>query len=378
MDRLIFRCSELDRTLSCNGSITLAPMVDKRESEEGQEGTLLHAMAAQELVTQHGAVGTVERHTPTLHNRWIAEFYVRHIISTAPPTWGMEVECALEQDFTRFTLTGHIDCIAVSPDATEAIGYDLKTGYNAVDIAEENEQIAGYCVELVAAYPTLRKVTFYIVQPRNDEDDGHPRVSCLTLEGDQLAQVVAGFERRMNAAIDNARELNSGIKQCRFCPVSLQCPALRADLAIMKLQLTDSLAAITRTPNDAQLGDWVCTARTLAPVTKAAEELIHSRLDATECVVAGNGTVITRKMSKGSIEVLDPVKFYQSAKEQLVTDERIARVFRPSKMALIDELAEALDIPKTGANGVTSTSMYDAHYGPLTKQSPRRILQFNG
>lgn len=378
--KLSFRCSELDRTLLCNGSMQLVPLVDKRESEDGVEGTALHAISAKRLIVEYGAVGDpgeTPKVAATGFPKWISDYYVRHVAETAPKTWGIECECALEEEFSRFTLTGHIDCVAISPDATEVIGWDLKTGYNPVDAAESNEQIAGYLVLLKAAYPQLQRATFFVIQPRNDEDDGFPRVSSLVLEGGMLVRVTAGFEARMNAAIGNASELNSGMKQCRFCSVGIQCPALKQDRDMAKLTMTqEAIAAINRQPNDDQLVEWVSVMRTLKPAAEAAEAALHVRLDATECVVGG-GMTVTRKVQKGSIEVLDPVAIYRSAKEQLVTDERMAAAFKVSKSKLIDQLAEALNVAKTGAKGVTAASIWDAHFAVHCRQGERRLLQFS-
>ena len=88
-----------------------------------------------------------------------------------PDGWSLEVEVPLAYEFQfekpvpyrhrrwvdgapvirsrlagGFVLSGHIDSCSINPDATEAIGWDLKTGYDPVDPADQNWQILGYAV----------------------------------------------------------------------------------------------------------------------------------------------------------------------------------------------------------------------------------------
>mgnify|MGYP001547157106 FL=1 len=53
----VIRSSSLDRVLSCNGSLTLVPLVAARQGTEGDEGTDLHQKTAFRIVTTLGATG---------------------------------------------------------------------------------------------------------------------------------------------------------------------------------------------------------------------------------------------------------------------------------------------------------------------------------
>lgn len=378
----ILRCSSLDRILACPGSMVLVERVDARDGDEvTHEGTALHANAAIRLVVEYGATmepdPTPKKVVDIRHSKWIADFYIRHIAETVPPAWSMECEAALAYEFDRFTLSGHIDCVAISPDGTEAVAFDLKTGYLPVDIAENNWQLLGYACLLKRAYPSLNKVTFWIVQPRNDEDDGYPRTSSACLEGERLENALPTLEGKINTALDNQEWLETGPTQCKYC-IGCSCPAIREEQKLMRLKLTpEVLAQIKRTPDDATLGDFVVVGRMLSKPLEDAEKILHERLDTHEVVVAGSGTTITRKLTKGSYEITEPVGFLKAVRALLPEDESIARTYKPSVTKLKDEIADKMAIPKTGKSAVTSESVFDAHLRPLVVQKERRILQFN-
>lgn len=289
------------------------------------------------------------------------------------------VEVELEHEFNRWINRGHLDWLAISPDVTQAKGGDYKTGRIPVDPAHNNEQAFSYLCLVKLNWDTVRCVDFDLIQPRLTEDDEFERISTVRVEGRALELAPAALDARACQALDRPMDLDSGPKQCRWCPLmfTLQCPALRKDRDMAKLTMTqEAVAAIRRQPNDDQLVEWVSVMRTLKPAAEAAEEALHQRLDTTECVV-GAGMTVTRKLQKGSIEILDPVAIFNSAREQLVTDERMAAAFKVSKSRLIDQLAEALNVAKTGAKGVTANSIWDAHFAIHTKQGERRLLQFS-
>ena len=373
------RSSSLDRVLSCPGSLTLVPLVAPRVGDEGNEGTDLHAKTAFRLVATLGATGpdSLKGYTykPGGIADWISDFCYNAVKENTPDGWSLECEAELSQEFDRFILTGHPDVVALNPEVTEFKIDDFKTGYAPVDIAEMNWQLLAYAVLLKAAYPTLRKGQVRILQPRNDEDDGFPRISEAFIE--DIDAATAGLEARINAAIDNAMTVNSGQSQCRWCPVGIQCPALQLDLDIMKVQLTPAtLAAIKAQPNDAQLGDWVITARTLNRPTEDAEKLLHERLDKVPALVAGCGTQITRKVQRGSWTWPDPLKTYQAVKALLPSEASQAKAFRPSTTMIKDQIAETFGCPKTGKAPTTAEGLFTAHVAPTGVQGTRNLLVF--
>ena len=135
---------------------------------ESSEGVYLHWLTHDRMKTELGAVGELGPKPPATpgiaFSHWISDFYFSVVKETVPADWSIEVEAALAYEMplareimvpvvergqlrmepcNSFTLSGHIDCLAMSPDGTRAIGFDLKTGYDPVDIAEYNWQILG-------------------------------------------------------------------------------------------------------------------------------------------------------------------------------------------------------------------------------------------
>lgn len=399
------RASSLDRVLSCPGSLTVNAVVKPREGDDGDEGTFCHWISAQRIKTEMGAIGDIgaQPRGPFPHSTWISDYYVRHVMEVTPADYSLECEAALAYEFTAdapkrirtiewlpgprpvpllrvgayagFILSGHIDCLALSPDATHAIGWDLKTGYDPVDCADSNWQILGYCVLLKRAYPGLLSVTFYIVQPRNDEDEGYERISVVTIT--DLDAATATLATKIADAISRPLELNTTIKGCKFC-VGCSCPAIRAEQEKMKLTMTEeALAGLKAEPDDETLAEFAIGAKLLAKPTEDAKAILNARLDKVEQIVGADGTIITKQIQKGAWKVNDEQAFFRAMREVLPSDEQLARVTKPSMTALKDEIAKAMNVPKTSKNGVSAASVFDSTFAPLATQGVRQLVQFS-
>lgn len=371
------RCSSLDRLILCPGSRTLEERVEKRDSGEGDEGTEVHAHIAMKLISDFGANG--EPSTTQLAsagNEWLVGFCVREVAEKLPDNWSLEVEAPLAYAFDKFTLSGHIDTLAVSPDATEAIAWDWKTVYNAVDVAEFNEQACGYIALLKRAYPSLRKVTFYIVQPRVDEETGFQRVSSVTVETTDA--FMNNFERRIERSLAHWEWLETGPKQCRFCPAQLQCPALIAERELMKMKLTEAqLADITKLPDDKTIASWVLSMKAMEAPAETAKEIAKERIAQLGFITAEDGTNISVKETAGAYEVTNPAEF-QRALLTMIPIEELANVTKPSMGKVKDKIAEVMDIPKTGKKApITAEGLFDAKLRMHCQQGTRKVLQFS-
>jgi len=377
------RCSELDQFLACPGSLKIKSIVKPRQGDDGAEGTLIHALIAGKLFHELGAscFDFTFDPPPAMPRRyaheWLVNFCFQEVKTIAPPEWPLAAEVALAYEFERFNLSGHIDCLALSPDATEAIGWDWKAVYVAVDSADMNEQVLGYIVLLKRAYPCLKKVTFYIVQPRVSEEDGFERVSQVTVEfGADVDEVIFAFAQRINAALDRADELNAGRKQCRFC-VGCSCPELQRLQHELLMKLTPQMIArLKAEPDDALLGDFVVNAKILAQPTEDAEEMVKARLESTGFLDAGCGTRITRKVTKGAYKVLDSVSFYRELRTLIPADDKRASVLSYSVTRIKDGIAEVMDIPKTGKASITAEGVFDAKLRPYVEQGTKTQLLF--
>lgn len=395
---MVLRCSELDRILACPGSMTLNAIVAHRQGDEGAEGTCLHHMAHSRMVSELGATGDPGP-TPVIpaslpFSVWLADYYYNFVYENTPGDWSLEVECALAFKFSEamlppdgkipegvkqsgFVLSGHIDAVAISPDATEAIGFDLKTGYDPVDVAEQNYQVLGYAVLLTRAYPTLRKITFHIVQPRNDEDEGFQRVSSVTIEGGVLESAPTSLENQINAALANSMHVSTSPRACKWCSAAIQCPAQIELRRKMNATLTpEMLQRIKSDLDDATLGDWIISGRVLNRPLEDANKLADERIAANGQLIAGDGTQITIKEEKGSYTFPDPGAFYQATREIITDDAKYAATVKPSITKLKDAIAEAMSLPKTSKKGASAASVFDDRFRPLVVQGVRKIKVF--
>ncbi len=385
------RCSELDRVLACPGSMVLTKLVAPREGDESLEGNALHHDAAIRIVRDLGGSAPdflpepVSEWPSLRFSKWIVDYYVRHVAENVPEGWSLEVEVPLSYEFDGFILSGHIDCLAISPDGTEAIGWDLKTGYDPVDAAEQNWQMLGYIVLLKRAYPALKKCTFFVVQPRNDEDEGFQRISSVVVantamepnDDDALMQNAEYLALRIRQAISSSMELSSGRTQCKWCSAATQCPALKANRDLMKLTLTpELLATIKATPDDATLADWVLASKTLSRPMEDAEVLAKERIAANGSIASRDGTVISVKTTKGSYTCHDKPGMFAAVKE-LLPEEKLALAAKFSMTELRTQVAEHMHVPLSGKSAYNATNIVEAKTGPFQTQGERKIFVFS-
>lgn len=377
-----WRASSLDRNLLCNGAPTLEARVAPRPGTEGDMGTFLHWLAHSKLKTEHGAVGEIGD-SPAIppaieFNAWIADYYVRFIRETVPDTWALECEVYLVEEFDRFILSGHIDDCAINADATEAIIFDLKTGRDPVDPADNNDQIFGYFCLLLRAYPTLRKISAYIVQPLADEDSGEQRISGpAVIEGAVLDSAVAVLERRVGAALDNAMELNSSPRACRWCRVATQCPVILAERELMKLKLTpEAIERVKATPDDVALADWTVASRVLQRPMDDAVGAAKERLKTVGILTSSEGVSITAKTGPGVWKYPRPVETLAALRRHLPTDEKLAPVLGFSLTKAVDAIAEAKGIPKKAKVGECAEGIVNAEVKTTAEQGTRTTLVF--
>lgn len=414
---LTIRASSTDRIFSCPGSLILSPRIAMPRRNEGDQGELLHYLIARRAVDELGAREPEGGLRPPALGKdakvpaftaWIVDWAIRHIRETVPQDWSLMVEVGFAYEYQlprpvwvpvseiiglipadhevkegmvciRYVVvSGHQDILAISPDGKRSKATDWKTGPVGADPAEENWQAATYLSLTHTAYDT-EESGFCLAQPLVDEEAaGVPRISNVTLKGTQLAAMTAEIAEQINVALEQRYTTDSGTKQCRYCPVAMRrawkCPSLIKEESFMKAQIESGLLErLQREPNDAQLGDFVLSGRTLAAPVKEATELLHERLDLAGYVDAGCGKRITVKKQAGTIEILDPVGYYMRLSGVLSAD-RLALAVKPSKDRVIDQVAAALDLPKTAKQGDSATSWYEQNVKGFTEQGEKRIL----
>lgn len=414
---LTVRASNTNTVFECHGSLLLSPRITLPRRSEGDQGELLHYLIARRAVDELGATepeGGLK--PPSLganakvpaFTAWIVDWAVRHIKETIPADWSLMVEVgfayryelprpvwvpvkeivgAIPAGFVvkdgrvlidHVIVSGHQDVLGISPDGRKSKAVDWKTGPVGADPAENNWQAGTYLSLTHIAYET-EESDFCLAQPMVDEEaTGVPRISNVTLKGPQLQAMTREIAEQINKALEDRYTTDSGPKQCKYCSVALmrpwECPSLKAEELYMKAQIESGLLErLQREPNDAQLGDFVLSGRTLAGPVKEATELLHERLDLSGYVDAGCGRRITVKKQAGTIEILDPVAYYNTLNAVLPT-ERMALAVKPSKDRVIDQVAAALDLPKTSKEGQSATAWYEDNVKGFTEQKEKRIL----
>lgn len=383
------RASELDRILRCPGSLTLCRIIIPIVREDGLEGAYLHWKIARRAIDELGAIppegGLPPPDVPadfklSPFSEWIVDWALRLIKERIPADWSLMVEAAFFTAFDRWDNTGHADIVAISPDGTEAIALDWKTGRDPIEPAETNEQFADYILHIKAAWPTVTKATFIGAQPRISEDeedeDGPERITEVTLDGNDLERLASVMDGRVGVALDNPMLLDDGHHQCRWCSAALQCKAMREKRDSMKTTMTEEeLAAVKAAPDDATLADWVVASKMLAQPIKDARELAKKRITEAGYITATDGTVVTQDTSRGSYKILRPVELWNTIAGML-SEEGRALCAKWSMTALKKRIALEMNIPQTGKAAITSESVFDAQIRGHVEQGEKTTFQF--
>jgi hypothetical protein len=381
MSKPRFRCSELDRLLSCPASHTLNQIVAPRSGDEvAWEGTMLHWETVWRLVKELGASqpdgglplpeGVPVGYKLPGYVSWIVGWLFDAVSSEVPQSWALEVEPALEWEFDRWILTGHLDVAATSPDGKESKDFDFKCGRIPVDVAECNEQVGGYIVLRRMNYG-IESAKFTIPQPWNDPDEGFERLSEVTIHGaDKLDALVATLNHRVCYALDHADELSTG-RQCTYC-CGLACPAILSLKDLMKMKLTpEMLANVKRTHSDAELVDLFAEARVLTKPIEDLKEQLAGRLEGGKVAVGTSGLTAKVVESPAGYNVVDPVGMFKWLGDHMKPEQMAPCLSYPSTK-IRDGLAKALSIPKDGKAPVTAKTVFEgaaaAYLSPKTKK----------
>lgn len=386
-DRAQFRASGMPQVLACAASRLLNQRVrmanGPRSTSASLRGQWCHAEAALSLVASQGATTAAEivhpsNVKPSPFDRWMVQYYLAAVTELSSADMAIEVEAEFTHAFERFDLSGHIDAFAITGDATEAVLFDLKSGREYVDEAGDNAQILAYIVLLWLAYPTLRRIAGYIVQPQNDPDEGYERITEFVVEGeDKLKAAAAYFERELNDSCDNQFSFNSdGWKQCRYCPAAqnLACPAILGDIANMKLTLTpEQFAAIKVSPDDGQLASLELVAKKFTPIFDATHDLLKERLASRTEPLQVEGARFYIEDRPGKRKITDN----KAATEILsdLSDEAFHGTYEYKPAAIEEALAAHHKLPKTSTKGESGKSKFKEKLGHITEQSINKVLK---
>ena len=384
-----FRCSSLDRILSCHGSHAIEAALPK-QNDSGHAvqwaGSWCHHQAARRFKEEFGAVGEPDPLTipasfvPSSYDEWTVDWYVSRATSIIPSNWAMFIEREIIVEFPRFFLSGHIDLLSIDPTGTKGIVDDLKRGYEVVDHAENNWQLAGYLVLAADAVPTLEELLLHIHQPSAPDRTTEAVVR-------DVKAVRTMLESRINAMLDDHLTLTTG-KACKYCPGAVArisptqfslCPTLKKDIISMQETLSekDFISHLANFSNVQDLGDLANHARKLQYPVKRLIDTFKVILEEQGGEVELCGGVVARIVEEeGNREITDP----QFAHSQLT-----AKVGAPAAwgtlsigMGKIEEALAASGMQKSSKKKEVETvkTWVDANLGGVITRKKQKTLTF--
>jgi hypothetical protein len=322
---------------------------------------------------------------PGPFQQWMAQFCYDMALEGLDDSWAILVENDFLAEFEDFTLTGHIDVLAVKlgpvedefePQVVEAILTDHKAGAIAVNPAPENEQIMGYAVHVIHAYPYLQKLTCRIVQPRNDEEQGDQRVSQMVMEGVSAFRKATDFTLGcIRRALGNPLRVETGDRQCRYCPAAMQCPALKLEIdQLMQLDLTkEQIEAVQpETPMDTLI-NLFDAAKKFGPVLDAGVDTLKARIvSAGGNAIFPDGRVATVKPRGGKRHVTDNAAGLAVLGE---LPERLRLSCIEIKPGECERAYAEFNVcPLAGAKPVTGKKIFEQRFAGIVTQDTHQIL----
>jgi hypothetical protein len=241
------------RNMLCPGNIALAQeTVAPPTGYAADWGTACHQVAESILRKDPWSIGDeipTDRHIihvdqEMMDTAWFYVDYIRSRVAEGFDLVDVEQHFAMELDDLGMEAGGTADAVLYNQHKREIEVVDLKTGKGVVVEAAGNAQARFYALgvllDMKEPATTIRTT---IVQPRIDHRDGSvrsdvfqtPELLDWVIDLVSAIQLAAMALRGYNAARGNSVKmdawaegyLNPGESQCRFCPASSGCPALR-------------------------------------------------------------------------------------------------------------------------------------------------------
>lgn len=400
------RCSSLDKILTCTGSPTLEALLGAAIVDDGGHavqwaGSWCHHHSARRLRDEFGAIGEPDPLTipetfqPSGYDEWVVEWYVNRVTRLVPSNWATFIEREVKRVFplprpvtmtdpttgqpvlvTHFELTGHIDHSAVSPCRTQAIIDDLKRGYEVVDAAEFNWQVAGYCALLEGEIPTLTKALLRIHQPAAPERTTEAPVT-------NIKALVSALVNAVNVALEKPYTLTTG-KACKYCKAAVArvgdkffvCPTLKKDLLTMQETLTkDMIDSLANFADLQDFGELTSHVRKLQYPSKRLIDTFKAALEAAGGKAElKDGTIAQIIEEEGPRKIAD----VQTAHEQLSGRVGIHAAWKTLEMSIgsVEEQLVAAGMQKTSKKpGVENAKGWIEQNLTVTRK-PQKTLVF--
>ncbi len=403
MSIIAIRCSSLDRLFTCHASRVMedkvaAKTVDPFGGGDGGHtvqwaGSWCHHAAASRLRDEFGSVGTPDPLTipasfkPSSYDEWVSDWYVRQCMLIVPSDYATFIEREVHRDFvlrdpammlvngrwievTTIRLTGHLDFTAISPDLTTAIIADLKRGYEIVDAAECNWQLAGYAALLLSEFPSLSRILLRLLQPAAPD-----RVTESSIP--DPAAVVALIEEKINDLARDPFTFSTG-KPCKYCLALEVCPVFRKDIRAMKETLTkEQIDALPEVASTEDLGELAYHCKKLHYPMQRVVDVFRKRVEQEGGpVTLKDGTVAEIVTEEGSRQISD-VRYAHSTLAAKVGENAAWDTLKMGIGAVEESLA-ATGMQKSSKKKEVETvkSWVDNNLGSVIKRPEQKTLVF--
>lgn len=245
MNRATTSASNIARRELCPGSAAAEEGLPEEDSEDAEEGTLLHKIDAGELKEKDQDL-TGEQRDILKYARSADEDIFRAVKSSLeipdgePFDEGRETEMWFYRGIKKL-FPGHVDRWRYYPGFKALIIIDKKYGRKEVTPAEANMQLRAYAV-MGAKRWTPDKSLVAINQPRLKYED---RLSMAEYTKEEIPAARDHILRVWDAAhAPNAPRI-AGFEQCRYCKAKLICDAYHARYGFLVAQAEDGIAAFT-------------------------------------------------------------------------------------------------------------------------------------
>jgi len=295
--------SSLGRISQCPASYLASVGCEKPQSDDADEGTMLHARIAMRISNKEGwDKGLTDEQIDTLDKCF--EFYS----DKAPDgengedgrrlyleqTLGIKLPSIKVHDY------GTMDVAIVWPDKGYGIVIDWKFGRGDLDTeCGAPLQVGAYATMAMQRYE-LAKVDSYIFQPRVSDRPFHLEVDELAAEATAVV-----IEDALDAAGETDAPFHPGAEQCKYCPVKPTCGALKAQT----MELVERRPQVPTVPAEVDL---------LYDKILAAEKFLKAlKPDVQRAIKSGCTEKWSTAPRSGKRKVKDVKKLYQLLQKEI-------------------------------------------------------------
>jgi len=227
-----FAPSSAERFFACPGSIRLSVGIPRSSSFYADEGTAAHSLAAKcltegaEPLSYLGETIDVDNSSFTVNEEManaVGEFttLVRHYVKSG---YQLHIEVRLDLGHLSPDQWGTGDAILYCKKKRHLVIVDFKYGKGVEVQVENNPQLLAYASGAAKQFGSIKGLLLVVCQPRIMREK---TTSWWEVPLERLAEYEDEFREAVMVASRPDAPLNPGEVQCRFCPATGVCPALR-------------------------------------------------------------------------------------------------------------------------------------------------------